>query len=94
MLRTELQQLNWRKSTRSGDTGGNCVEAATVPAGTSWLKSSHSSDQGGNCVEVAYPTGGVAARDSKDPDGAVLVFDRPRWNGFLSTTRRGAFDRG
>ncbi|NYH78259.1 hypothetical protein FHR84_001581 [Actinopolyspora biskrensis] len=68
MIRTELQQSNWRKS-------------------------SHSSDQSGNCVEVAYPTGGVATRDSKDPDGAVLVFDHPRWNSFLSTTRRGTFDR-
>ena len=24
---------DWRKSTFSGDNGGNCLEAATVPAG-------------------------------------------------------------
>jgi Domain of unknown function (DUF397) len=37
----------WRKSTRSGDTGGNCVEVAV------WRKSSRSGDTGGQCVEVA-----------------------------------------
>jgi hypothetical protein len=37
----------WRKSSRSTDTGGNCVEVLT------WQKSSRSGDTGGNCVEVA-----------------------------------------
>jgi DNA-binding XRE family transcriptional regulator len=37
----------WRKSSRSTDTGGNCVEVAT------WQKSSRSGDTGGQCVEVA-----------------------------------------
>jgi hypothetical protein len=37
----------WRKSSRSTDTGGNCVEVAT------WQKSSRSGDTGGSCVEVA-----------------------------------------
>jgi hypothetical protein len=40
----------WRKSSRSTDTGGNCVELAAVPA---WRKSSRSGDTGGSCVEVA-----------------------------------------
>ncbi|MEU8255494.1 DUF397 domain-containing protein [Micromonospora inaquosa] len=26
---TDLTGANWRKSTRSGDNGGNCVEVAT-----------------------------------------------------------------
>ncbi|GLY87504.1 DUF397 domain-containing protein [Actinoallomurus iriomotensis] len=37
----------WRKSSRSTDTGGNCVEVSV------WRKSSRSGDTGGNCVEVA-----------------------------------------
>jgi hypothetical protein len=28
----DLSQLTWRKSTRSGSTGGNCVEIAALPA--------------------------------------------------------------
>ncbi|MFB9834220.1 DUF397 domain-containing protein [Actinoallomurus acaciae] len=37
----------WRKSSRSGDTGGNCVEVVV------WRKSRRSGDTGGQCVEVA-----------------------------------------
>jgi hypothetical protein len=36
----------WRKSTRSGDNGGNCVEVAE------WRKSRRSAGNGGDCVEV------------------------------------------
>nr|WP_281240951.1 DUF397 domain-containing protein [Actinopolyspora mzabensis] len=82
--------MSWRKSSYSGDQG-SCVEVATVPE-KSWRKSSRSSDQGGNCVEVAYPTGGVAMRDSKNPHGGVLVFDRSHWNNFLDAVRRGALE--
>ncbi|MER7081333.1 DUF397 domain-containing protein [Saccharopolyspora kobensis] len=38
----------------------------------------------GNCVEVASGDGVVAARDSKDPEGRVLVFSRARWAAFLA----------
>ena len=27
-------ELNWRKSTRSAEGGGNCVEVAPIPTGT------------------------------------------------------------
>lgn len=51
----DLSQLDWRKSSRSGQdhTNGNCVEVAFTRA--EWRKSSHSSQDGsnGNCVEVA-----------------------------------------
>jgi hypothetical protein len=40
--------LHWRKSSYSGEEGGNCVELATQ-----WRKSSRSGDEGGNCVELA-----------------------------------------
>ncbi|SFP04680.1 DUF397 domain-containing protein [Actinomadura madurae] len=45
-----------------------------------WRKSSHSGPNGGNCVELADATGtaadAVAVRDSKDPDGPVLLLTR------------------
>ncbi|TMR07048.1 DUF397 domain-containing protein [Actinomadura soli] len=38
-----------------------------------WRKSSHSGSNSGDCVELARLVGAVAVRDSKDPDGAVLL---------------------
>jgi hypothetical protein len=38
-----------------------------------WRKSSYSGSNGGNCVEVAGAPGQVAVRDSKDPEGPVLL---------------------
>jgi hypothetical protein len=48
-----------------------------------WHKSSYSS-QDGNCVEVAQNLPGVVAvRDSKNPDGSVLVVTPEEWQKFL-----------
>ncbi|KAB2371858.1 DUF397 domain-containing protein [Actinomadura montaniterrae] len=45
-----------------------------------WRKSSHSASNGGNCVELAGAGADavdvVAVRDSKDPDGPVLLVTR------------------
>ncbi|WP_030174330.1 DUF397 domain-containing protein [Spirillospora albida] len=41
-----------------------------------WRKSSHSTGQGGDCVEVAGIASTVAVRDSKDPDGPMLILGR------------------
>ncbi|WP_242901346.1 DUF397 domain-containing protein [Actinomadura terrae] len=38
-----------------------------------WRRSSHTGSNGGNCVELAGLGGAVAVRDSKDPDGPVLL---------------------
>lgn len=43
-----MNPLDWRKSSRSDSSGGNCVEVAAL-----WRKSSRSDGSGGNCVEVA-----------------------------------------
>jgi len=67
----------WRKSSRSGGQGGECVEVTDL-----WRKSSHSGGTGGECVEVADGLRGVAMRDSKHPDGAVLVVSRAAWRSF------------
>ncbi|SNR98187.1 DUF397 domain-containing protein [Actinomadura mexicana] len=41
-----------------------------------WRKSSHSGSNGGDCVELTDAAGAVAVRDSKDPDGPVLLLTR------------------
>jgi hypothetical protein len=42
-----------------------------------WRKSSRSGSSGGSCVELAGAKDCVAVRDSRDPDGAVLLVPRP-----------------
>ncbi|MFD3929418.1 DUF397 domain-containing protein [Streptomyces sp. NPDC058614] len=48
-----------------------------------WRKSSYSDDNGGSCVEVAdgFP-GVVPVRDSKTPDGPVLMIGPAAWTEF------------
>ncbi|MFI0465374.1 MULTISPECIES: DUF397 domain-containing protein [Saccharopolyspora] len=57
-----------------------------MEAFANWRKSSRSAGQG-NCVEVALVSRVVAVRDTKDRDGAVLVFPRRQWAAFLSGLR-------
>ncbi|QIP86761.1 DUF397 domain-containing protein [Streptomyces sp. Tu 2975] len=64
--------VQWRKSSYSGDTGGQCVECAPLGA-AAWRKSSYSGDTGGDCVEVADLTPHVAVRDSKNSGGPALA---------------------
>ncbi|GGP45771.1 DUF397 domain-containing protein [Saccharothrix coeruleofusca] len=59
------EALRWRKSTRSGNSGGECVELA------------HTRDM---------------LRDSKNPSGPVLRFERARLAAFLDGVRTGRFD--
>ncbi|SEQ26409.1 DUF397 domain-containing protein [Streptomyces radiopugnans] len=54
-----------------------------------WRKSSYSNAEGGSCVEVADGLPGVVpVRDSKVPDGPVLVFPAAGWAAFTETLRR------
>ena len=52
-------------------------------SGARWRKSSHSGDNGGHCVELASETGVVAVRDSKDPEGGALLFERDAFRTFI-----------
>ncbi|MEU8378410.1 DUF397 domain-containing protein [Streptosporangium sp. NPDC048865] len=59
-----------------------------------WRKSSRSSDNGGQCVEVAADLPGVVAvRDSKDPDGPMLLFTPVAWRTFVGGVKFGELDR-
>ncbi|WP_328621403.1 DUF397 domain-containing protein [Streptomyces sp. NBC_00354] len=72
----------WRKSSYSGNTGGDCVECAPLGA-VSWLKASYSGTNGGECVEVAAQPCGVAVRDSKRPDGPVFTVAPEAFGAFV-----------
>jgi len=47
-----------------------------------------------NCVQVAAfdDAGSVAVRDSKDPDGAMLVYSASEWKNFITGAKSGEFD--
>lgn len=81
-----LTGIQWRKSSYSGDEGGQCVECA--PLGPlAWRKSSHSSDQGGQCLEIAEaPHSTIAIRDSKNPAGPILNLDPATFTTFVNWT--------
>jgi hypothetical protein len=62
----DLTRAEWRKSTKSGGNGGNCVEVARNLPGI------------------------VAVRDSKHPDGPVLIVSRDEWAIFVTRVRAAA----
>ena len=53
-----------------------------TPEFTNWHKSSHSDD--GGCVEIAEADGLIGVRDSKDPGGPILTFNRHEWAAFTA----------
>jgi hypothetical protein len=60
-----------------------------------WVKSSYSGDNGGNCIEIAPGIPGVVpVRDSKAPDGHVLLIPVGGWASFISGVRCGEFRPG
>ena len=59
------------------------------PTNLTWRKSSYSMGNGGNCIEVADAEHHIYVRDSKDPHGPALRFDRDQWRAFVSAVRDG-----
>jgi hypothetical protein len=54
-----------------------------------WVKSSYSGGGQANCVEIAaLPAGGRAVRDSKDPDGAILILTPGQWSALRAACAR------
>jgi hypothetical protein len=60
-------------------------------SGPGWRKSSYSS--GGGCVEVNPQAEVILVRDSKDPGGPVLTFDRAAFAAFIDGVRDDEFNR-
>jgi hypothetical protein len=56
-----------------------------------WLKA-EASTHNGQCVEIASAPGKIAMRDSKDPDGPILVYTPGEFKAFLDGARNGEFD--
>lgn len=52
-----------------------------------WRKSSRSQN-GQSCIEIAELPDLIALRDSKDPNGAALTFDRPAFHAFVRSIKR------
>jgi Domain of unknown function (DUF397) len=64
----------------------------TDATGLRWRKSSASAGNG-ECVELAaLDDGRVAVRDSKNPDGAMLIFTRAEMRAWVQGVRAGEFD--
>lgn len=57
-----------------------------------WRRASKCDNSSGNCLEIADLNGATAIRDSKDPDGAVLVYTAGEWAAFLDAAKNGEFD--
>lgn len=57
-----------------------------------WRKSSQSGPNCDNCVEVAFVDDAILLRDSKHPDGSVLVFTQAEWDAFVGGAKDGEFD--
>lgn len=55
-----------------------------------WFKSSRSG-QSGQCVEVRFAGEDVYVRDSEDPNGPQLKFNRAKWSAFTEGVNLGEF---
>lgn len=65
---------------------------ATDLRGAAWQKSNRSNSTG-NCVEVAeLPTGEIALRNSRHPDGPALVYTRAEMEALVLGAKDGDFD--
>lgn len=76
----DLSRAQWRKSRRSGNNGGQCVEVSALPGRDAAVENKSEEN------EV------FVVRDSKNPDSAPLVFTRAEWDAFVEGVKDGEFD--
>lgn len=84
---SDVPPIKWRKSSRSSQEGGDCVEVAAI-----WRKSSQSGQEGTDCVEVADLDHAIDFRDSKDPEGARLTLGRAGWRALSGAIKSAQYD--
>ena len=66
--------------------------SASQLQGVTWQKSARSNPSV-NCVEcAALPDGGVAVRNSRDPEGPALIYTPAEIEAFILGVRDGDFD--
>ncbi|WP_411140946.1 DUF397 domain-containing protein [Streptomyces sp. x-80] len=69
----------------------NGVRASSIP-NVVWKKSRKTMEEG-DCVETAaLPGGGVAIRNSREPDGPALVYTRKEMIAFIDGVKGNEFD--
>jgi hypothetical protein len=71
---------------------GKIVLSDTERADLTWVKAQYSGSNG-QCIEIASAAGKVAMRDSKDPEGPILVYTPGEFKAFLHGAQNGEFDR-
>jgi predicted secreted Zn-dependent protease len=75
--------------TSEDPTNGDSRELA--PGVMAWRKASRSGT--GNCVQVAAAGRGmIAVRDSKNPEGGLLIYTPSEWAAFIDGVKNGEFD--
>jgi Domain of unknown function (DUF397) len=72
-------------------SAGKLLLSDAERASLSWLKA-QSSGANGQCIEIASTAGKIAIRDSKDPEGPILVYTPGEFRAFLDGARNGEFD--
>lgn len=80
--------IEWTTSSYSTGNGA-CVQKGK------WTKSSYSADSADSADSVETSERlchGVPIRDSKDPDGSVLLFSHESWAEFLQAIKGGQFN--
>jgi hypothetical protein len=58
-----------------------------------WRKSKRSDPPNSGCISIALVDSCGAIRDSKDPEGPMIIMDRVRFRNFLRGIKQGKFDR-
>ncbi|MEU8305959.1 DUF397 domain-containing protein [Actinomadura sp. NPDC048955] len=61
------------------------------PSPLPWRKATASQGSQG-CVELAPLNGGIAVRDSKDPDGPLFLLNREGWRQLAERASHGELD--
>ncbi len=88
MANVDLAGALWRKSTYT-QSNGACVEVAFPDA--DWRTSTRSQSNGA-CVEVVVKPSIAGIRDSKQPDGGVVLAGFPAWDAFRRAVKRAELD--
>lgn len=57
-----------------------------------WRRAARCDNSSGNCVEIKAAGSAFAVRDSKDPDGPLLLFAGGEFMAFVGAIRNGEFD--